>query len=278
MSLFDTVHKRKSFTLTSVLLAILIILLFYVGLTYLDPPPESGISVNFGTMDTGSGKVQPREKVKTAPKPVEKPKEEVKQEVPQEKQDATEEVLTNDIDDAPVIPTRKETPKKPEKTTTAEEEVKKPAEKPKPSKSTTDALSSILNGPKSDGTKSAGEGPDGTSGDKGDPKGDPYATSYYGGPGTGSGGVGYGLNGRGKPTYAITPQECNEAGRVVVQIKVNREGRVIQANPGIRGTTNNHPCLLEAAKRNAMSFRWRSDSKAPASQIGFIELNFKLGE
>lgn len=278
MSLFDTVHKRKSFTLTSVLLTILIILLFYVGLSYLDPPPESGISINFGTTDEGSGKVQPREKVRTAPKPVEQPKEEVKQEVPEAPQDKTEEVLTNDTEDAPVIPTKKETSKKPKETTKPAEEVKKPVEKPKPSKSTTDALSSILNGPKSDGTESGGEGPDSTSGDKGDPRGDPYATSYYGGPGTGTGGVGYGLNGRGKPTFSITPQECNEAGTVVVQIKVNREGRVIQANPGVKGTTNNHPCLLDAAKRNAMSFRWRSDSKAPTSQIGFIELNFKLGE
>ncbi|WP_340203230.1 energy transducer TonB [Ascidiimonas sp. W6] len=278
MSLLDTVHKRKSFTLTSILLAILIVMLFYVGLTYLDPPPESGISVNFGTTNEGSGKIQPREKIRTAPKPIEQPKEEVKQEVVASPQEKTEEVLTNDAEEAPVIPTKKETPKTNKETTKPAEEVKKPVEKPKPSKSTTDALSSILNGPKNDGTKSGGEGPDGTSGDKGDPKGDPYATSYYGGPGRGTGGVGYGLNGRGKPTFSITPQECNEAGRVVVQIKVNQEGRVIQANPGVRGTTNNHPCLLDAAKRNAMSFRWRSDSKAPSSQIGFIELNFKLGE
>lgn len=278
MSLFDTVHKRKSFTLTSVLLAILIVLLFYVGLTYLDPPPESGISINFGTTDQGSGRVQPREKVRTAPKPVEQPREEVKQEAQTSPSKATEEVLTNESEDAPVIPTKKETPKKSETVSKPAEETKKPVEKPKPSKSTTDALSSILNGPKSDGTKSGGEGPDSTSGDKGDPKGDPYASSYYGGPGTGTGGVGYGLNGRGKPSYSITPQECNEAGRVVVQIKVNRSGTVIQATPGVRGTTNNHPCLLDAAKRNAMSFRWRADSNAPSSQIGFIELNFKLGE
>lgn len=273
MSLFDTVHKRKSFTLTSVLLAILIILLFYVGLTYLDPPPESGISINFGTTDQGSGKVQPRERVKTAPKPVEQPQEEIPEEQPEDTQEAVEEVLTNDAEEAPVVPTKKETPKETKKST---EKAKKPAEKPKPSKSTTDALSSILNGPKSKGSKATGEGPDGTPGDKGDPKGDPYATSYYGGPGTGTGSVGYGLNGRGRPTFNITPQECNEAGRVVVQIKVNRMGKVIQANPGVRGTTNNHPCLLDAARRNALSFKWQSDSKAPATQIGFIELNFKL--
>ena len=30
---------------------------------------ENGIAINFGTMDTGSGKIQPPKKVSTAPKP-----------------------------------------------------------------------------------------------------------------------------------------------------------------------------------------------------------------
>lgn len=276
MSLFDTVHKRKSFTLTSVLLVILILMLFFVGLTYLDPPPENGISVNFGNTDTGSGRLQTKEKVRTQPKPVqpkpEVPKQETK--VPEEK---AEEVLTNEEEDAPVITPKKETPKEKPKPKPVEE-VKKPVEKPKPSKSTSDAIANLIKGPKADGKTTGGEGPDNTPGNKGKPEGDPYASSYYGGPGTGTGGVGYGLRGRGRPTYAITPQKCNEAGRVVVEITVGRDGRVIKARPGVRGTTNNHPCLLEAAKTNAMSFRWSADSKAPASQIGFIELNFKLGE
>jgi len=77
---------------------------------------------------------------------------------------------------------------------------------------------------KSDGSATGSEGDDNKPGDKGQPDGNPYATSYYGGPGSGSGGVGYGLRGRGKPTRDIFKQDCNEAGMVVVRIEVDRNG------------------------------------------------------
>ncbi len=88
MSLLDTRHKKKSFTLTTVLLSLLLLVLFYVGLTYLDPPEENGISVNFGTTDYGSGTVQPKEKIQSEPldTPV----------VPPSQQEKVEEVVPED--------------------------------------------------------------------------------------------------------------------------------------------------------------------------------------
>ena len=73
-------------------------------------------------------------------------------------------------------------------------------------------------------------------------------------------------------------QQCNEAGRVVVRIEVDRNGRVIRATPGVKGTTNNDPCLLEPARKTALSYRWNPDSKAPELQVGFVVVNFKLGQ
>ena len=64
MSLLDTRHKKKSFTLTTILLSILVLLMFYIGMTYMEPPIESGITVNFGTMEFGMGEVQPREPIR----------------------------------------------------------------------------------------------------------------------------------------------------------------------------------------------------------------------
>ena len=64
---------------------------------------------------------------------------------------------------------------------------------------------------KSDGTASGSEGDDSRAGDKGSPDGDPYATSYYGSPGSGSGTGGYGLNGRSLVNKGKVPQECNES-------------------------------------------------------------------
>jgi hypothetical protein len=73
-------------------------------------------------------------------------------------------------------------------------------------------------------------------------------------------------------------QDCNEEGRVVVKITVDRNGKVIDATPGVKGTTNNDPCLLEPARKTAFLHKWNLDSKAPSQQIGFVVVNFKLGE
>ena len=64
MPFLDTRHKKKSFTLTTILLSVLILLLFYIGLTYMEPPIENGITVNLGTMEFGMGEVQPTEPVR----------------------------------------------------------------------------------------------------------------------------------------------------------------------------------------------------------------------
>ena len=149
---------------------------------------------------------------------------------------------------------------------------------PTPDKKTTDALSSLINGPKSDGTEKGGEGNDDKTGDKGNPDGDPNAKSYYGN-GKGLDGDGnYLLGGRKALNKEKFVQECNEAGTVVVSIEVDRNGKVIQATAGVRGTTNNSKCLLEPAKRAALATRFNTDAKAPAKQIGKIIYKFSLSE
>jgi hypothetical protein len=64
----------------------------------------------------------------------------------------------------------------------------------------------------------------------------------------------------------------------VVRITVNRQGDVVQADPGVKGTTNTNPCLLQPAKETAMLHKWYSDAKAPVQQVGFVVIQFKLGE
>ena len=115
-------------------------------------------------------------------------------------------------------------------------------------------------------------------GGKGQLDGDPYAPSYFGGSGPGKGGIDSGLGGRGRPSKTIYKQDCNEYGLVVVRIEVNRLGKVVKAEPGIRGTTNTHPCLLEPAKKIALSHKWPSDSDAPTTQVGFVSINFDVGQ
>jgi colicin import membrane protein len=74
------------------------------------------------------------------------------------------------------------------------------------------------------------------------------------------------------------PQDCNQEGIVVVRITVDNNGQVIDAQPGVKGTTNSHPCLLAPAKETALLHRWNPDAQAPKRQIGFIVIQFKLSE
>ncbi len=296
MALLDTRHKKKSFTLTTILLSALLVLLFYIGLTYLDPPIENGISINFGTTDFGSGTVQPKEKIKSEPlnKPVQPPVqqekvEEVKEVVPKEvavKEQAAEKVLTQESEESIVIKHQKEIQRKADAAAKAakaeadriereKQEAKEKAQKEQDAKKKKlDELMGGLN--KSNGTATGSEGNDTKAGDKGNANGDPYATSYYGTPGNGNGTIGYGLNGRSLLGNDPVKQDCNEEGRVVVQIVVDRNGKVVSATPGVKGTTNTNPCLMKPAEQTALSHKWKPDPNAPNQQVGFVVVNFKL--
>ncbi|MEM6686553.1 MAG: energy transducer TonB [Bacteroidota bacterium] len=298
MALFNTEHKRKSATITTVLMIILLILMFVFGKTYMDPPIESGIAVNFGTSNTGSGNVETKKnsRPKIAPKQQEQPKEQPQETEPVEETkpdtSAAEEVVTQDSEETIALRKTEE-----EKKRKADEEAKKKAEADRIAKAKAeaeakrkaeeaakkakiDALFNDANG-NGDGNDDEGsEGPNDGPGNKGNPNGDPYAASYYGEPGSGNGGAGgYGLNGRSKLSGGqVDKQECNEAGRVVVRIRVNRDGKVIEATAGVRGTTNSADCLLKPAERAAYKYKWNADPNAPSTQTGFIVVNFKLGQ
>ena len=248
----------------------------------MDPPIEYGVAVNFGTTDFGKGNVQPLKPIKSEPLNVEKPPQVDASKVePAKPSQAKENVLTQD--DAESIAIKKQ--KDAEAKAKAIEEAKAKAEADRIAKEKQEQedkkrkLDALIGGvSKSEGSETGSEGNDNKAGDKGQLNGDPYAASYFGDPGTGSGGVGYGLNGRGKATYQTLKQDCNESGMVIVKIIVNKNGQVIEAVPGFKGTTNTAPCLLEPAKKIALSHKWQPDPNAPTKQIGFVKVNFTLGQ
>lgn len=292
MSIFKTKHEKKSFLITTGLYILFVLLMFFFGLNYVDPPEQRGIAINFGTTDMGSGDEQPSTPLKTSPQPASTPPppQEVEEAVVE---DIQEDVVTQDLEEAPVIKEKekvvKEIKKQPEK---PKEEVQEkveeappeptpepePVKEQKPEKSVTDAMESLMNGPENDGQAEGGEGADNLAGDKGDPEGDPNAKNYYG-TGKGLDGDGnYRLGGRKALSKKKFVQECDESGEVVVRIEVNRMGDVVKATPGAKGTTNSSTCLLDPAKRAALATKFNSDSKAPSTQIGFITYVFKLSE
>ncbi|WP_338733146.1 energy transducer TonB [Mangrovimonas cancribranchiae] len=281
MKYLETKHERNSAKITVLITVILLLLLFVVGPPYMDPPVEYGVAVNFGTTDFGSGQVQPKKPVKSEPEVVEQPPQEtVSETTPSTSSEAKEEVMTQETAESIAIKKQKEAEAKAkaEAEAKAKAEAERIAKEKREQEEKKKKLDALIGGvSKSEGVTGS-EGNDNQAGDKGQLDGDPYAPSYFGDPGSGNGGVGYGLNGRGKATYNTLRQDCNESGMVIVKIIVNRKGNVIQATPGVKGTTNTASCLLEPAKKIALSHKWRPDANAPAKQIGFVKVNFNLGQ
>ena len=294
MKYLETKHERNSAKITTLIVMILLLLLFVVGPPYMDPPIEYGVAVNFGNSSVGQGNIQPKKPIKSEPREVQKPIEEVAKpdevmpEPATSEKSKAEDVLTQANEEAIAIKKQKEAEQKAkleaERKTKAEADAKAKAEADRIAKQKAEQeakkkkLDALIGGvSKSEGTETGGEGNDSTPGDKGQLDGDPYAPSYFGDPGSGSGGKGYGLGGRGKAKFTKVVPDCQEEGRVVVEIHVNREGRVIKAIPGKQGTTGGS-CLFEAAKKTALSHKWPADPNAPQTQMGWVEVNFSLGQ
>ncbi|WP_405606369.1 energy transducer TonB [Polaribacter sp. Asnod1-A03] len=276
MSVLDTKHKRKSAVITAVILIILIFGIFNYGMQYLDPPEEYGLAINFGDSNVGSGEPV----VKTKQEPITKVvEEEVIEEIVEEVQETPKEVIKEEIitedtpEDVPVIEKVEEVKTEPVKEV-IKKEVAKPKPKPKPSKETTDALNSLLKGNTSDG-EPKGEGDDKKEGVKGNVNGDPTSSKYYGNTGSGSDGN-YNLEGRKVLEIPTQQPDCQEEGTVVVKIVVDKNGKVISAEPGAKGTTNSAVCLFKPAKQAALQTKWNADDNAPPNQVGTIIYKFSL--
>ena len=70
---------------------------------------------------------------------------------------------------------------------------------------------------------------------------------------------------------------CNETGVVVVRVWVNRKGETIDAEPGVRGSTDASKCLLDEAYNAAKNTTWKKVGlDAPELQIGQITYNFYM--
>ncbi|MBE0424690.1 MAG: cell envelope integrity protein TolA [Lutibacter sp.] len=276
----DTDHKRKSAALTSLVMSVLVVALFFIGLTYLDPPEEFGIALNFGTSEVGQGDIQPTEALRPAfQEAVQEQQEAVKEQVTQVAPKIAEEVLTQDRENAIVIKKQLEAKKIADEVARKERIqreaiAKQQAEELEKRKKLDALIGGVSN---ANGTATGGQGNDNTAGDKGKITGDPNASGYYG-TGSGGGGGDYQLGNR-KPISRPKPNYiCEEEGLVVVSIEVNVDGKVINATPGIKGSTNTAPCLLSQAKDAALKTTWQPDSNAPSKQIGVIKYRFSLSQ
>ncbi len=289
----NTKNKRKSAVLTSIIMSLLLVSIFFIGITYLDPPEEYGIAVNFGTSNVGMGNVQPKEPLKTISeqKIVEEKQEEVQEisepKIKEKVSEAVEDVATQNNEESIAIKKKQDAKRKADEIARKKQLEKDKIERAKQAaiakqkaeeaakRKKLDALIGGINN--SSGAASGGEGNDLTPGDKGNINGDTNANGYYGNGGGGGNGD-YNLGNR-KPVNRPKPNYiCNEEGLVVVRIEVNIYGKVIKATPGVKGSTNTAQCLLIQAKEAALKTKWQPDTNAPSKQVGTIKYRFSLSQ
>ena len=140
-----------------------------------------------------------------------------------------------------------------------------------------------LFGPKGSGGKDKTGTSNGTGGSTFGPRGKPDGkggtTSGTGGTTSGTGpgdGPGYELGGRTKLSIPGVDDNSNKSGIIVVKIIVDRDGKVISAEPGIRGTTLFDEDLNNKARLAALKARFAPKPDAMERQTGKIIYNFKV--
>lgn len=124
-------------------------------------------------------------------------------------------------------------------------------------------------------SKSTSQGVTYGAGNQGTAQGSANVDKY--GPGGGLGnGVSFSLDGRSATALPKPYYPGNEEGVVVVQVTVDKTGRVTKAEPGVKGSNTTDPELIAAAKKAALQARFNADEKAPAYQTGTITYRFVL--
>jgi hypothetical protein len=279
-------------------LILFLILFFTYLITPIPPYPEGGggqgmdIEVNLGYADAGLGDIQQpdvampefNEKVVKPTPPVEQPQQEV---LAQDKEE------TATIASAPKKKKVVKQSKPPEPKKTVQSKPKPVVEKPrtpnaaamyKPnSKSGTTSSQGVTHGESDQGSPDGlqGSATYGKGGSGGDGSGGGSGGGTGGGTGTGVGngigpGISFNLAGRSMVLIRKPDFSKQREGIVVVEITVDRSGKVINATPGVKGSTIVDNTLYSAAKKAALESKFNLKDDAPDLQVGKIVYHFKL--
>jgi hypothetical protein len=258
----------KAFIATGIILAAIIALCYFIVFKQpaLQEDGTGGILVNYGTVDEGMGddymsteepsvaekanNAKP-DKVTTAP-----PTEQVSAD------NSSQNVVTQNTEDAPEVTTDK----KPSQTV-ATQPTKAKAQP-------TVNQNALYKGTPNKGT-GEGDGDGNKPGNQGKETGTTL-TNNYNGTGSGNGGN---LSGMPQRSFVSRPKVSDEGrrvGKVVVDIRVDKNGNVVYARAGAKGTTITDSNLLEKCEDAVKSSKLNSLETAPDLQIGTVVFVFKV--
>ena len=270
----------KAFTSTIVIFALLVILFLNLALTIKLPLPggTEGIEVMLGDGDFGQDNfgeaieqtIQLEQKIT--------PKQEVKVNETNPTTQTNNQVLTQDVEEAPAITAVVEQKKEEKK----EEKKSNPLfEYNKTSKGKTSVGSNKNPGTQGNpnGTPTGAKSGDGGKGKQG------TGTGFSGANGQGDNGDGtqfqpssgfsFTLKGRKMVDRPIINDDDQFEGRIVVEITVNRQGKVVKAVI-TRGSTATAGSMVQRALNAALKVSFSTDPEAPEEQFGTISFNFRL--
>jgi len=249
---------------THILFLALLCLPFLVAKT---PPPEEseGLLVNLGLQDQGQGNETPRGETKevTADPTPQKPKPEVKPMAAKVPAKQTTQKSITSTEDSGVA--AREAAAKQKAQADAQRQANEEAQKQAAYNSTKKSYGDLLG--------NSGKGNTGKAGSQGDPNGDPNSNVLEG-ISKGSGRVGGGLGNRGVLHEPQIKDGSQKTGRVVINVCVDKSGKVVKAEYTQKGSTTTDSELRDIAKKAALQFKFTTSEIM--EQCGTITVDFKV--
>ncbi|TCC89533.1 energy transducer TonB [Pedobacter frigiditerrae] len=259
----------KAIAISAVLMGLFIALSFIWVIGAFQPEEPIGMGgmvVNYGTSETGMGSdytsiEEPSMDPNANNKLPDKVTPEQKVTPTTSSQVDAKDVITQNSEDAVAINT------KATKSTNAPTS----ATESKPAQPTINP-NALYKGNKNNG-KGQGDGTGTTPGNQGSINGDPLAPNYGEG-GSGNGNTPIPLS---KFNNLVTPtDDGQETGKIVVKIRVNRNGQVISATAGAKGTTFSNDALFRKCERAVMNATLDRIENGPEVRTAVVVFNFKV--
>lgn len=289
-------NEKKGRLAGGIAFAVIVVLLFLPIIFYQTPPPgQEGILVNLGLPDLGqgtdnAGPSAPAEASEPILQPEPTPPEPTPAEpTPVTPQPQQREVVTQEDPEQIALQRQREQEareraeaQRRQQEAEAQRRAQQEAERRRQEEARRRAAEEAARKAEAERTKNqigglfgsgGGKGNTGQAGNQGDPGGDPNASNLEG-ISTGSGRVGGGLGGRGIISAPSVEENSQKQGVVVVNVCVGANGSVVSAEFTQRGSTTTDRQLVQAALRNARS--WRFSRGEIDKQCGTISYNFKV--
>ena len=262
----------KAFAISAGIMAFLLVISFFIVIGRFQPPDDVGMGgmvVNYGTSVEGMGDDYTSiEEPSADPNANQKAPDKVTPEqkvTPESKSEVNaKDIQTQNTEDAVSINTKKAKVNTTAPTTATEE---------KPAKEVINQ-NALYKGKKNTST-GQGDGTGTTAGNQGSVNGDPLANNYGEG-GSGNGNVQLSLASRRFVDIPRIQDDGQSAGKIAVQIRVDKNGKVMFARAGAKGTTLSDLTLWRKCEAAVQGASLNKLESAPDVQVGVVVFNFKV--